>query len=180
MKYLFSLITFFTLYSGSSQSFYPVAKSVESIGYYLTESRYRQKSQAAFKPIPANNWYNARASRYHDIVSGSGDTISCPVIDIATLKNIEIFYIKTTEKLFGDFYGRAEIQQWTFSDADSAEKAAAIITEGYKILGVRLEKAPWVFWLKEKRLYFVLTAGQYMEAELPKIVKLLKEKTDSK
>jgi len=181
MRYLFCLITFFALFSGAAQSFYPVAKSVESIGYHFTDSRYRQKSQAAFKPTPANNWYNVRASAYQNTISRNGDTISCPLIDVSTLKSIEVFYIKTGEKLFADFYGRAEIQQWVFGDAESAANAAAVIESGRKLLGVRLEKAPWELWQKDNRLYFVVTEGQYMEDEneYQKIVILLKEKTDA-
>ena len=179
MKHLFCFIAFFTLFSGFSQSFYQTAKSVEGIGYRFTDSRYRQKSQAAFKPIPANNWYNVRASGYQDVVTVNGDTISCPKINVATLKSIEVFYIKTENEISPNMYGRAEIQQWTFSNADSAANAAAIIAKGYKILSVRLEKAPWAYWQKDNRLYFVLTAGQYMDddGEYQKIVGLLKEKT---
>jgi hypothetical protein len=150
-------------------SFHNVIRGISEIDYNLANSDYKVMNvNGATNTFPKDNWYNTR-------INSISDTIQLPLVDVSKIITVKTFFIKSKKAIMGDFYGRAEVQQWAFTNGAEAQKAATLITAGAAVLDERLYKGAWTFWQYGTKLYFILTPGTYMQQELSKIEKKLRE-----
>ncbi|MCL9806837.1 hypothetical protein NAT51_14980 [Flavobacterium amniphilum] len=146
---LFSILTYGQL------SFKGIVKGLESVGYSIdTDSKNTIK--------PSGNWYNtrAKATMFH----GTVDTI--PTAKLISITN---YYIRGKKAILPRTYGRAAIQEWTFTDTTESNYALNCITKNNSIVLERIHKAPWTVLQSGNKLYFILTGGTYMRDELKKL-----------
>lgn len=173
------MVLFFTIYS-NAQDFGAIAGTATDIDYYLTDGQnHRQNALKPVKPAVKDNWYNLRVGPIN--TNNPIDGTVLPKVDESTIKSIDIYYIKGNKDLGRKFYGRAELQQWTFGSAKQAAEALTAIESTSKMLRDRLQKSPWAVWRNDNKLYFMISGGHYMLGqEYNNILTWFKQKTGSK
>lgn len=85
--------------------------------------------------------------------------------------------IRGKKEMSRNLYGRAEVVRWSMS----SESAAAKVEKQFLGLGPgqkeNVWKAPWSCWRVGDKIYFILTGGNFMMGELPKLDEALRKAT---
>ncbi|MGB4773911.1 MAG: hypothetical protein WBP45_01950 [Daejeonella sp.] len=171
MKTTLILLSFLLFGTHTTDPFYTAVKSLEKINYFIKIDRYCKNADYTKKfctEKPENNCFVQLAKEKEQ------------AIDTSKIISIRRFFVKSTKDYGGKTFPRADILEWqctSVKDAEEIEQGLKKLSDKYSQYGEICENKSYATsWRKNDKLYFIITGGQYMSNELPKLEKQLKSK----
>ena len=135
-------------------------KEADTINYHITTDK-------------SKFWINERIDRCNKQARTEN---KLKTINLETLTKIKYITIKSKKAIEPNTYSSAELMELVFQNTQSAIDNEKIIDQLDLMEKECINKAPWVSWRIDNKIYFIVTKATLFGQEIPKIKEKMNEK----
>jgi len=118
-------------------------------------------------------WINERIDRCNEQIRTQKKIKN---INLETLTKIKYVSVKSNKEIEPKTYATAELMELEFQDIQSTLENEKIINQFDLMDKECINKAPWIYWRIDNKLYFIVTRATLFGLEIPKIKDKMNEK----
>ena len=140
--------------------YFAINKEADTIDYHITTDKSRF-------------WINERIERCNERWRTEK---KLKTMNLETLTTIKYITVKSKKEIEPNTYASAQLMELEFRNTQSGIDNEKIIDQLDRIEKECINKAPWVSWRIDNKLYFIMTRATLFGQEIPKIKDKMNEK----
>lgn len=148
------------VYALQDLDYFVINKEADTINYHITTDK-------------SNFWINERIARCNEKTRTEN---KLKRINLEALTAIKYVSVKSKKEIEPNTYPKAELMELEFHDIQNAINNGKIIDQLELMKKECINKAPWVYWRIDNKLYFIVTRATLFGQEIPKIKDKMNEK----